>query len=365
MKRPAQNTPVGKVVGKISGTLYRHKRSGRWYWQVKLPGDSGYTNIPLRPKDAKFATKTKRVAEVLQRRLFRKYFVNAEDRQPEDIDFWIPEFKTWNLMTAGERTVENNVRIVKACLGGCTIDDITIAYIQKYLIDLSQNKEKPAAAATVVKHRDAIGKFCRFLQTKCLLEGNPARLCEVPRIYAPPPRYLDEKQLDKLHRRLRKHAQPFIRACVELALDTGMRLHELLGLKWRDVRDGQIVVGAEAETKNKVGAWRVLPLSEIGAAALALLDRGEETDWVFPRYRTNKFTNAQYVKWLRELTKPLPVFGELKGKRAGNQWHLLRSTWAVECARRKMDIWTLMQLGGWKTLGTVLKYVNIARAAGG
>lgn len=71
-----------------------------------------------------------------------------------------------------------------------------------------------------------------------------------------------------------------------------------------------------------------------------------------------------YVKWMREITKDLPVFGEFKGKRTGNQWHLLRSTLACRCARRGMDIWTLMRLGGWKILGTVLKYVNIARASG-
>ncbi len=67
---------------------------------------------------------------------------------------------------------------------------------------------------------------------------------------------------------------------------------------------------------------------------------------------------------MREFTKLLPVFGELKGKWAGSQWHLLRSTWACRNARRGMDIWTLMRLGGWKTLGKVLKYVNIDRAAG-
>ena len=60
----------------------------------------------------------------------------------------------------------------------------------------------------------------------------------------------------------------------------------------------------------------------------------------------------------------LSGFGELAGSRVGNQWHLLRSTWAVNCARRGATIWQLMEWGGWKIPTPVMRYVNIARAAG-
>jgi|GEM_PF-3159479 len=347
---------VDTSVDTLPGSLFRNTTTGRWYWRVQLPGEAKRRAIPLRPKGAEFATRTKRVAVVLQKRLFRKYFVDQTQHLPQHIDDWLPGFEAWNAITASERTVKNNVRIVKACLGGCTLDDVNADHIQAYLIELA----KTASPATTRKHRNAIGKFCRFLNTKCPLNGNPATQTESPRIYSPPPRYLDEHQVRALRCAMRS-APVWLRAAVTLALDTGLRLHELLALRWRDVRDGQIVVGTE--TPNKVGQWRVLPLSRVGVAALGLLGRAADKALIFPQAK--KFASAQYVKALRAVTKPLPVFGELEGKRTGNQWHLLRSTWACRRARAGMDIWELMRRGGWKTLQTVLRYVNIGRAAGG
>lgn len=58
---------------------------------------------------------------------------------------------------------------------------------------------------------------------------------------------------------------------------------------------------------------------------------------------------------MSRLTADLPVFGELEGTRTGNQWHLLRATWAVNCARRGGTVWQLMSWGGWTNPQTVMR----------
>jgi integrase len=49
----------------LSGSFYQ--RGGRWYWKVRLPGESQIRAFPLTPKGSKFATKDKAVAEVIAR----------------------------------------------------------------------------------------------------------------------------------------------------------------------------------------------------------------------------------------------------------------------------------------------------------
>ena len=60
--------------------------------------------------------------------------------------------------------------------------------------------------------------------------------------------------------------------------------------------------------------------------------------------------------------RPLPVFGETP-RCVGNQWHLLRSTFAVRKAGEGATLWQLMAWLGHKTPQTTMRYVNIARAA--
>ena len=111
-----------------------------------------------------------------------------------------------------------------------------------------------------------------------------------------------------------------------------------------------------ADETTKTGSWRVVPVPR---AVQRHLPRGNPADSVFPHREAQ-----EWVKRLRRLTEDLPVFGELDGKRVGNQWHLLRSTWAVNRARAGASIWQLMAWGGWRNMQTVLRYVNTARAAG-
>ncbi|MBN2138185.1 MAG: site-specific integrase [Sedimentisphaerales bacterium] len=53
---------------KLNGSIYCRK--GRWWWKVKLPGQSKFTYHPLRPKGAKFATKDRTIAEQVAQELW-------------------------------------------------------------------------------------------------------------------------------------------------------------------------------------------------------------------------------------------------------------------------------------------------------
>ncbi len=57
-----------------------------------------------------------------------------------------------------------------------------------------KTKLPKVSAETVHSHRNAISKFCKFLVRRSILDTNPARLVEVPKIRKTPPRYLTDAQ---------------------------------------------------------------------------------------------------------------------------------------------------------------------------
>lgn len=140
----------------------------------------------------------------------------------------------------------------------------------------------------------------------------------------------------------------------------GARLSSPRAMRCRHVQPGALIVPLP-----KTGHYSMVPLADglVGpelAATLRLAVAGRTEDRpLFPTHDAHWWGEK-----LARATEPLPVFGELAGTRAGNQWHLLRATWAVNCARRGATLWQLMAWGGWTQPQTVMRYVNIAHAAG-
>ena len=64
------------------GTIY--KRGNRYWWRVRLPGESGKTSRPLRPPGARFATSDRKVAEALAAEIWKRAAFRAEGGQGLD-----------------------------------------------------------------------------------------------------------------------------------------------------------------------------------------------------------------------------------------------------------------------------------------
>ncbi|MCB2261487.1 MAG: site-specific integrase [Candidatus Thiosymbion ectosymbiont of Robbea hypermnestra] len=141
---------------------------------------------------------------------------------------------------------------------------------------------------------------------------------------------------------------PWLHTAVVVALSTGMRKGELMGLTWRDVdlQAGRIVL---QETKN--GERRVVPLA---GPALALLKehakvRRIDTDLLFPNHRGNAPIDLR-TPWETAL------------KRAGIEdfrWHDLRHSAASYFRHERRDLG-----GNCRNLGTQdLEYGQAVRAS--
>jgi integrase len=128
----------------------------------------------------------------------------------------------------------------------------------------------------------------------------------------------------------------------DLALHTGLRRGEQYGLRWEDVDRERHILSVP---RSKNGAMRHVPLNGTARHALAELHaRNGDSDLVFgsksPRGWFEPAVNAACVN---DFT-----------------WHCLRHTFASRLVMAGVDIRTVAELLGHKTLAMTMRYAHLA-----
>jgi len=372
-----QNPSRGDSNPRIPGSVWKNRRTGGFYWTIRsdlVPpearGKVRYSKIPLTALGGRpGATRNRDIALRCQKRLWHEWAARLSPgvslARPGDasLDHWLAEFRQFNGLNASADHADYNCLIARRAfaLPGMAVQrchEISDRHVTAYLASL---QAAGRSLRTVQAHRNALHKFCRFLCRRGVIDGNPVDLVDVASPPKRPPRFLDDWQRIAALDALSGDLPDWMFDAVCVALFSGARLGSIMALACEHVQPAALVLPLP-----KVGDYSIVPLDSpiIGPELGAVLRRvrGDRSRGsLFPEH-----TQQWWVKRLRDSTRRLrlPVFGELPGSRAGNQWHLLRSTWAVNCARRGATLWQLMEWGGWRIPTTVMRYVNIARAAG-
>jgi len=309
----------------------------------------GYLYLPMVPRGGRVATRSRQRAELVRRRLWREWSV-ARDHVSPQMGETLAAFEQWNLHTAAARQATYNRRIAEWFLEARGIAQpwrISPEDVEGYLAEL---RRVGRTARTIQAHRNSLRKLCRYLRGRGLLEGNPVDLVEVRPPPRRAPRYLDEAATAELLKRARAGPRWLARA-IRLALYEGPRLGELVALRREHLLPAGILI-----ENTKRGGWRTVPLF---GQARALVDRLRTgpAGGLWPEHHPR-----WWGKLLEDLTEDLPPFGLAGG--VGSRWHLLRSTFAVNQARRGATLWKLMAWLDHVNPTTTMRYVNLARAAG-
>ncbi len=162
-------------------------------------------------------------------------------------------------------------------------------------------------------------------------------------------RFLDENERDSLLKACKKSSNEWLYLCVTLALSTGMRQGELMGLNWPDVNlnDGYIILH---DTKN--GERRRVPL--VGHA-LELLQahnkvRRIDTQLLFPGKNPEKPIDLR-----RPFNDALK-----KANIMDFHWHDLRHCTASYLAMNGASLAEIAEVLGHKTLQMVKRYAHLS-----
>ena len=242
----------------------------------------------------------------------------------------------------------------KSELGSYALADITPALIvecrDKLLIEPTPRGEQ-RTPATVVRYMAALSHaFTIAVNEWQWLETSPMSRVKKPTEPRGRVRFLDDADRVKLLQACKESPNPLLYPCVILALSSGMRQAELMGLKWQDVnlKDGYLILH---ETKN--GDRRRVPLSGL---ALTLLKehakvRRLDTTLLFPSER-----NPQ---------KPIDLRKAYAGalRSAGITeftWHDLRHCTASYLAMNGASLAEIAEILGHKTLQMVKRYAHLS-----
>ena len=182
------------------------------------------------------------------------------------------------------------------------------------------------------------------------LDDTPMRKVKKPTEPRGRVRFLDDNERAKLLETCKESKNPVLYPCVVLALSTGMRQGELMGLKWRDVdlNSGIIILH---ETKN--GERRRVPVS--GLALELLRDyskiRQINTPLLFPS-KTKPQQPVELKKtWQTALTK---------AQIDNFHWHDLRHCTASYLAMDGASLAEIAEVLGHKTLSMVKRYAHLS-----
>jgi len=205
---------------------------------------------------------------------------------------------------------------------------------------------KPSTAnssLTVLKHLFRMAEEWGYLA-----EGtNPARKLRREKVRNSRDRYLSTDEAEGLL----NACTDWLRPIVLMALHTGGRRAELLGLTWADVdfSSGTVRFG---DTKN--GEARKIPMSQTLASTLRALPNRLKGGAVF--YRDSEPVTAKVLRSGFEAAVT-------KAKIAGFRFHDLRHTWATHLAMDGLPMRTLQELGGWKRPEMVQRYAAVSPAS--
>jgi integrase/recombinase XerD len=231
-------------------------------------------------------------------------------------------------------------------------DEVDRAGFQEWIYSLS---EAGLAARSVQRHRSAARQLFAYLVEEGELDVNPALEVSVPRGGLRLPHDLSEAQVDALLAAPDRATALGLRdaAMLELLYATGLRVSELVGLRWAQWRPGWLVV------RGKGGKDRLVPYGdraeEVVLAWRALCEQaGPLGPWIFPTDRGAPMTRQNM--WLR--VRHNAVLAGIVGKLSP---HTLRHAFATHLLRHGADLRAVQTLLGHADLSTTEIYTHVAR----
>lgn len=233
-------------------------------------------------------------------------------------------------------------------IGSHLLADVTPALIVEFRDELSKIR-KPA---TVARYMAALSHaFTVAVNEWGWLEDSPLRKVKNPIEPRGRVRFLNDEERYKLLKACQDSPSDLLYICVILAISTGMRQGELMGLRWGDInlKDSYLILH---ETKN--GERRRVPLA---GHALELLQqhskvRRLDTDVLFAG------SNPSSPIELRKPWKNALKQAEIDDFR----WHDLRHCTASYLAMNGASLAEIAEILGHKTLQMVKRYAHLSEA---
>jgi site-specific recombinase XerD len=224
-------------------------------------------------------------------------------------------------------------------------DSITAHDLEQHLAQTAE--ERDWAPATVNRYRALMSLVFRLGIESGKVKENPARLVKHRQENNARMRWLSAEEEVRL-RAVILETCPRHLPELELALNTGLRLGELFGLSWENVNLPRRVLTVP---RSKNGEVRHVPLNSFALLAFTELQKG--TDGTGPVVRNAEGGAATGPRYWFE-----PAIRAAKIRNFS--WHCLRHTFASRLVVAGVDLRTVQELMGHKSIQMTVRYSHLA-----
>ncbi len=246
-----------------------------------------------------------------------------------------------------ESTDKMYLKKLKAFFGDKYLHEITPFLVRKYHATRREQdtyrKTKPSVAYI---NRELACLKCMF---SLAIEwehakDNPVKKVKFEKENNSRTRFLEKEEL----KALLDNCHPVLRAIVLVAVNTGMRREEIRTLKWRDV-DFQRGFVTLLRTKN--GEIRNVPINRTAKETLMSIPKHPGSPYIFCNSKGNLYNfRASFMKALENAGI------------SNFKFHDLRHTAASYLAMAGVDLNTIRDILGHKSLSMVLRYAHLSKS---
>ncbi len=237
---------------------------------------------------------------------------------------------------------------IRETFGTRTAESVTPQEIERWFSAQNADREKKWRPATFNRYKALFSLVYRLGINNGKVKSNPARLVNARRENNVRDRFLLPHEENALRVIIEKN-WPGRLPELEIAIHTGMRRAEQYNAEWSWVDFENCILTVP---RSKHGEKRRVYLNDAALAALQML-------WQFSKGKGRVFAHL----YDSERTKGAREWFERAVREAGItnfRWHDLRHTFGSRLVMRGVDIRTVQELMGHKTISVTLRYAHLA-----
>jgi integrase len=252
---------------------------------------------------------------------------------------------------AWERSTKHNIKWLKQFFSGKCLHEITPMLVEKFKAERAKQlksargeRTKQIKPATVNRSLTCLKSiFNRAISWGKFSGENPVAKVKFFKENNARLRYLEKDEIE----RLIANCSPKLKPIVIVALDTGMRKGEMLNLKWHDIDFRHSIIYLN---KTKNGERREVPMNGFVSKALIAVRKNPPSEYIFPHHGDKP----------SDLRKSF--FTACKKSGIVNfRFHDLRHTFASQLVMSGVDLNTVRELLGHKSLEMTLRYSHLSQ----
>ena len=284
--------------------------------------------------------------------------------QRDNINDLIDQFLNYMRVERGvsENTIEAYGRDLRGLADfvekeGASCKKIDINILTNYITYLSERLSRRSLARNI----SAIRTFFKFLVLEGVIQENPARFLEVPKVSKTLPGILNEHEIELLLNQPSASTPIGIRdkAMIELLYATGVRVSELVHLKISDV---DLSVGY-IKVKGKGAKERFVPIGEKAVSVLkeyiekarSKFDKKRGSPYLFLNNRGKPFSRQGFWKMLKSYAKKAGIKKRITP-------HIIRHSFATHLIKNGADLRSVQMMLGHSDISTTQIYTHIDRS---